>query len=117
MTRILQRMIDDMKLRNLAANTQRSYVERISMFSRYFDKSPELIGLEDIRAYQLHLAREKKSAPATIAITVAALRFLYKVTLGRDWVVQEVIPMPKVPDALPQVLSPEEVLRFLETVP
>jgi len=87
------------------------------MFSRYLGRSPEMIGVEEIRAYLLHLATEKKSVPSTIAITVAALRFFYKVTLGRDWIVQEVIPMPKVRDALPQVLSPEEVLHFLETVP
>jgi integrase/recombinase XerD len=83
----------------------------------YFGRSPELIGVDDIRAYQLHLVTERKLAPSTLAITVAAPRFFYKVTLGRDWIAPEVIPMPKIPDALPQILSPEEVLHFLETVP
>ena len=59
MTPILQRMVDDMRLRNLAANTQHSYLQRVSMFSRHFDRSPELIGLDEIRAYQLHLATER----------------------------------------------------------
>jgi len=107
MTPVLQRMVDDMKLRNLATNTQQSYLERVSIFSRYFGRSPELIGLDDIRAYQLHLVTERKLAPSSIAITVAALRFLYKVTLGGDWITPEAIPMPKVPDALPQILSPK----------
>jgi integrase/recombinase XerD len=47
---------------------------------------------------------------------VAALRFLYKVTLHKDWSVEDVIPAPKKPQKLPIVLSPEEVLHFLSCV-
>jgi hypothetical protein len=49
-----------MKLRNLAPNTQQSYLERVSIFLRYFGRSPELIGPDDIRNYQLHLITEKE---------------------------------------------------------
>jgi integrase/recombinase XerD len=59
----LQRMLDDMKLRNLAPTTQASYVQHVSMFTRHFDKSPETIVPEEIRSYQLYLSIEKKSAP------------------------------------------------------
>lgn len=72
MTPVLERMVDDMRLRNLAENTQHSYLERVSMFLRYLGRSPEMIGVEDIRTYLLHLAIEKKSAPSTIATTVSA---------------------------------------------
>ena len=54
MTSLRQRLIEDMQVRNLAANTQDSYVRQVSLFARHFNKSPELLGPEQIRAYQLH---------------------------------------------------------------
>jgi site-specific recombinase XerD len=109
-------MTEDMQVRNLALNTQMSYLQQVSLFARHFNKSPEQLGPEDIRAYQVHLTNEKKLAPGSILIAVAALRFLYKVSLKRDWPFDDVIPAPKKPQKLPVVLSPEEVLHFLECV-
>ena len=113
MTPLRQRMIEDMQVRNLALNTQRSYLEQVSRFSRHFNKSPEQLGPADIRAYQVYLTNERKLAPSSIVIAVAALRFVYKVSLKRNWQFEEVIPAPKLPQKLPVVLSPEEVMRFL----
>ena len=112
MTSLRQRMIEDMKVRNFAKNTQDSYIQRVSMFARHFGRSPETISPEEIRSYQLYLTTEKKLAPGTIGTTIAALRFLYSVTLQKQWVLEQVIPMPKIPDTLPVVLSPDEVLEF-----
>jgi integrase/recombinase XerD len=117
MTSLRQRMLEDMKVRNLAPNTQASYIQRVSLFARHFGRSPEIIGPEEIRGYQVYLTTEKQLAPGTIALSNAALRFLYNVTLQRHWELEEIIPMPKIPDTLPVVLSPEEVLEFLEGVP
>ena len=114
MTSLRQRMTEDMQVRNLALNTQTSYVQQVSLFARHFDKSPEQLGPEDIRAYQVYLTNEKKLAPGSVLIAVAALRFLYKVSLKKDWTFEDVIPAPKKPQTLPVVLSPEEVLQFLE---
>jgi len=113
MTVLRNRMIEDMKIRNLALNTQASYLLQVSLFARYFGKSPELLGREDIRAYQLYLTQEKKLSPKSITISVAALRFLYKVTLRREWKLEDIIPAPKAPQTLPVILSPEEVMQFL----
>ena len=85
MTSLRQRMTEDMQVRNLAPNTQASYVQQVSLFARHFNKSPEALGPEDIRAYQVYLTNEKKLAPGSILIAVAALRFLYKVSLKKDW--------------------------------
>jgi Phage integrase, N-terminal SAM-like domain len=49
------RMIEDMTVRNLSPATQRSYISAVSKFSRYFDKSPDRLELEDVRAFQVHL--------------------------------------------------------------
>ena len=115
-TPLRQRMTEDMRVRNLAPNTQTSYVQQVSLFARHFNKSPELLGPEEIRTYQLYLTDEKKLAPSSILIAVAALRFVYKVSLKKGWTVEDVIPAPKKPEKLPVVLSPEEVLQFLDCV-
>lgn len=116
MTSLRQRMTEDMQVRNLALNTQKSYVQQVSLFARHFHKSPELLGAEEIRTYQLHLINEKKLSASSVLIAVAALRFLYKVSLKRDWSLDDVIPAPKRPNALPVVMSPEEVLQFLGSI-
>jgi integrase/recombinase XerD len=116
MTALRNRMLEDMKIRNLALNTQTSYLLQVSQFARYFAKSPEVLGREEIRAYQLYLTEEKKLAPGSITIAVSALRFLYKVTLRREWKLEDIIPAPKAPQKLPIILSPEEVLEFLGCV-
>ena len=116
MSALRQRMTEDMQLRNLALNTQISYLQQISCFARHFGKSPADLGEPEIRAYQIYLTTERKLSPSSIHTAVAALRFLYKVTLERDWTVDDVLPLPKKPQTLPVVLSPEEVLQFLASV-
>jgi len=110
-------MTEDMQVRNLSSHTQASYVQQVSLFARHFNQSPEVLGREEIRSYQVYLTNEKKLSPSSILIAVAALRFLYKVTLHKEWSLEEVIPAPKKPEKLPAVLSPEEVLQFLDCVP
>ena len=117
MTSLRQRMIEDMQVRNLSPLTQTSYVQQVSLFARHFNQSPEALGPEQIRSYQVYLTNEKKLAPGSILIAVAALRFLYKVTLHKDWTLPEIIPAPKKPQKLPIGLSPEEVVQFLACVP
>jgi len=116
MTPLRQRMTEDMQVRNLSPHTQACYVQQVSLFARHFNQSPETLGPEQIRAYQVYLTNEKKLAPGSILIAVAALRFLYKVTLHKDWTLEDVIPAPQKPQKLPIVLSREEVLQFLASV-
>ena len=85
MKSLRQRMIEDMQVRNLSPHTQTSYVQQVSLFARHFGKSPEILSPEDIRTYQLYLTNAKKLAPGSILIAVAALRFVYKVTLHKNW--------------------------------
>jgi integrase/recombinase XerD len=116
MTPLRQRMIEDMQVRNFSPHTQSAYVLQVSLFARYFGKPPDQLGPEEIRSYQVYLTNEKKLAPSSILLAVGALRFLYKVTLHKDWSVEDIIPAPKKPQKLPIVLSPEEVLQFLRCV-
>src|SRR5436853_7108992 len=116
MTSLRLRMLEDMQIRNLAVNTHESYVQQISRFARYFNQSPERLGPEQIRTYQLYLTKERKLATSSILMAISALRFLYKVTLKKDWTFADIIPAPKKPQTLPVVLSPEEVVQFLACV-
>ena len=74
MTVLRQRMLDHMRIRNPAAETQTSYLRQVAKFARYHGQSPELLGPEDIRTYQLHLIDDRQLAPTSVAGTVAALR-------------------------------------------
>ncbi len=69
-------MIQDMRIRNLADNTQVSYIRQVLLFARHFNKSPELLGPDQIRQYQIHMVEEKGLAAGSVQIAVAALRFL-----------------------------------------
>jgi site-specific recombinase XerD len=115
MSPLRRRLIEDMTIRNLSPETQQSYVRAVAKFSEHFGKSPDRLGVEDVRAYQVHL-RSQGIAWSSLNQTVCALRFFYGVTLGRGEV-PEMIAYARVPRRLPVVLSVEEVVDFLEAVP
>jgi site-specific recombinase XerD len=109
-------MSEDMQVRNLSPHTRRSYLQQVAQFARHFGKSPDLLGLDDIRAYQLHLTLDKNLSASSILVAVAAIRFLFKVTLKRDWNIDDAIPTCRKPKKLPVIMSPDEVNRFLVAV-
>jgi integrase/recombinase XerD len=110
------RMIEDMQIRNLAAHTQRVYVEQLVRFARYFRRSPEHLGPTEIRIYLIYLTQERRLSASSIIVTVSALRFFYTVTLKRPWTVENDIPTSRKAKKLPVVLSQDEVRNFLGAV-
>jgi integrase/recombinase XerD len=116
MTPLRQRMLHDMQIRNLAENTQKSYLQQVSSFARHFRRSPETLGPEEIRAWTIYLVNERKLAPSSVQLAVGALRFLYRVTLRREWS-DEDFPLPKKPVRLPVILSIEEVKALFDAIP
>ena len=115
MSPLRRRMIEDMTIRNLSPATQQSYVNAVAKFSRHVGKSPDQLDVEDVRAYQVHLVAGGISWSGLNQI-VCALRFFYGVTLGQADV-PERIAHARMPQKLPEVLSADEVVRFLEVVP
>ena len=116
MTALRQRMLEDMQVRQLSPHTQRAYIANVAQFARHIGRSPAEVGLEEIRAYQVSLTTERGLAPSSLVVAVSALRVLYRVTLKQPWSFAEMIPAPKRPRPLPVVLSPAEVVQFLEGV-
>jgi integrase/recombinase XerD len=112
MTPLRQRFLDDLRLRNYAPKTIDAYVRAVARFARHFGTSPEHLGAEQVRAYQLHLLQCRVSWSA-FNQAVCALRFLYGVTLDRPNLVGY-IPYGKKPKRLPAVLSPQEVVRLFD---
>jgi len=115
MGKLRQRMIEDLRLRNYSERTVDTYVRRVAHFARHFGKSPEVLGPEEIRAYQVSLVESQRASWSVFNQTVCALRFLYAVTLGRPGMVEQ-IPFPRVERHLPVVLSQEELGRVFEHV-
>lgn len=114
MTPLRQRMLEELQRRNYTADTIRGYIHAIKEFAEYFGKSPELMGAEEVRDFQLYMIREKKLALGTVALRMGALRFLYKKTLRRRDIDIEDLPLVRAPKKLPVVLSQEEVVRLIE---
>lgn len=108
MTPLRQRMLDDMRVRNFSPHTLRAYVHAIAGYARHFGTSPDLLGIEDARTYLLFLIHERHVSPSTLGLAHCALRFFYRVTLGRQWPA-ELLPLPKRQDKLPIILSLSEV--------
>jgi site-specific recombinase XerD len=115
MTELRQRYLQDLRLRNYSPKTLQTYVECVSLFARYFERSPEELGPEHIREYQRYLVEEKKCSWSRFNQTVCALRFLYRNTLGCDWAISH-IPFPRKQKKLPVVLSRDEAAQLLAAI-
>ena len=112
MTPLRQRMTQDMQIRNLSPRTIECYTYHVGCFAKHFDRSPERLGMEEVRAYQVYLVQQKQASWSSFNQAVCALRFLYGVTLAQSWPVVQ-IPFAKRPKKLPVVLGPDEVQRLL----
>ena len=107
-----ERMIEEMKLRNFSPATRESYVYALSRLAKYHNKSPDQLSKEDIRAFLVHLTVERKLSPNSLTGYCSGLRFFYNETLGWDES-KLFIPPRKKPSVLPEVFSPDEVMRLI----
>lgn len=115
MTPLRRRMMEDMCVRNLSPVTQRCYLQQVTRFANHFGKSPERLGPEQVRAYQVYLIHQKEASVSLLVQAVCALRFLYQVSLRKSWPIHY-IPFPKKPRTLPVILSPQEMADFLAAI-
>jgi len=115
MTELRRKMLEDLKLRNYSPNTVEVYIRCVARFASYFGASPDRLGPEHIRRYQLFLVQQKKLSWSVFNQTVCALRFFYHHTLHKDWMIEH-IPYPRHEQKLPVVLSPSEVAALFQVI-
>jgi integrase/recombinase XerD len=108
------RMIEDMRMRKLAPQTQAGYVRAVRKFAQHLHRSPDSATVEDLRNYQLHLVDHGISA-ISLNAAITGLKFFFEITLGRPELMAGMQPV-RVPRTLPVVLSREEAARLIAAV-
>jgi site-specific recombinase XerD len=116
MTPVLKRFVEDLTIRKFMPRTRYTYVRCIEEYAEYFGKPVEELGLEDVRSFLLYLVTDAEISFGSLRHYVSALRFLYRVTLGMPWTVEQ-IPYPKREHHLPWVPTREQVMELLDAVP
>ena len=113
MTPLRRRMLEDLRVRNFSPHTTAAYTRYVARFAQHFGRSPGDLGPEHIRQFLVHLIDKEHASHATVTQVVSALRFLYRVTLNKSWVIDN-IPRAKRPRRLPVVLSRQEIDTLLD---
>jgi site-specific recombinase XerD len=108
MGKLRDQMLVDLQLRGATPRTQKTYLREVSNFAKYFNRSPKELGRGELKEYMLYLMKERHLSDGTFRFYVAALKFLYRTTLKREWVVEK-IKCPKRKRKLPVVLDISEV--------
>jgi len=111
MTPLRQRMIDDMRMRKLAAKTQTGYIRTVRQLAGFLGRSPDTATVDDLRRYQLHLV-DLGMSPGSLNATLTGLKFFFEITLDHPKLMAKMQPV-HVPHKLPVVLSREEVARLI----
>ena len=107
-------MDSDMLVRGMAERTREAYLAAVARLARHYRRSPDQLSPQEVQAYLVHILREEKLAWSTCNIAVQAFHFFYHATLGHPEPTFT-IPDPKQPKKLPEILSPAEVRRLLES--
>ena len=117
MTELRQRMLEELQRRDFAPSTIRYYIRTVREFAAYFRKSPDQLGVEELRQFQLHMLRDRKLASGTVENRMTALHFFFKKVLKRYDPELYEVQLSRVPKKLPVVLSQEEVEKLIAAAP
>lgn len=111
MTPLRQRMLDALVLRGRALRTQEAYIDAVARLARHYKRSPDTLSADEVRAFLLHLLREKHRSRSTVNQYGCAFRFLYGTVLELDGDSFQ-IPLASAPQSLPEILSRQELARL-----
>lgn len=115
MTILRQKFIDELQVRGFAPQSQEVYVDVVIRLARYYRRSPDRISDDELKAYLVHLIRERKLSAGTVIVTVSALRCFYRHALHRSTRrVEEALPRMKKPVLRPRVYSQEQIGRLFQ---
>lgn len=107
-----KRFIQQMQLKGLSPRTIRNYVECILALAKYFNASPDLLTIVQIRDYFIYCLNIKKLSKSWMNQTISALKILFVEVLKREWNRLD-IPRPRRDKKLPLILSRDEVQKIL----
>ena len=113
MGKLRDQMLMDMELRNFKPKTIECYLWHLKSFTKLFNRSPAELGEQEVRHYLHYLKKERHTSWSNVNQGYSALKFFYVQTMQRTWNVDK-IPRPKSERSLPQVLSQQEVIGFLD---
>ena len=117
MTELRRRTLEELQRRDFSPHTIRGYIRTVRDFAAYFHKSPDQLGVEEVRQFQLHMLRDQKLASGTVQNRMTALHFFFKRVLKRHDPEMYDMALTRKPKKLPVVLSPEEVEKLIEAAP
>src|SRR5436190_12616515 len=115
MTPLRKRMIEDLQLKGYSAATQQVYLGAVKKLAQHYGRNPETVSEQELRAYFLHLTKVERCAAGTLKIAIAGVRFLFAITLQKQWPVLGLLRAEKERN-LPTVLSRSEVRLILHQV-
>lgn len=115
MTELRKRMIEDMRLRGLTEGTQGVYVDAVKHLAQHYSRSPDQLTEEEVREFFIHLTQTRKLAQSTVRVHLFAIKFLFRMTLKRDWPLLSLVRVKK-PKRLPVILSRQEVWHLLQLI-
>jgi integrase/recombinase XerD len=113
-TQLRKMMLEELQRRNYSKTTVNAYLKMVESFANHFHRSPDQLGPEEIRAYQVYLFTERELGARTVGHHTAALRFFFCKTLKRNYPIEEV-PYPRASRRLPIVLTQEEAVRLIDS--
>jgi len=115
MGKLKEKMIQELDIRNRDHKTKKSYLYSMKLFVEYFGKSPDQLGIEDIKKFQQYLFVEKKYAPNTVNNITCGIRFFFVNVLGRAEYSKQIIKV-RAPKKVPVILSENEVIRLIDSI-
>jgi integrase/recombinase XerD len=111
MTKLRQRMLEDMQLRRFSLHTIEAYLRAVTRLAEFYKRSPDRINKEEVRAFLVDMVKRKKAAASTFNQVRCALVFFYRVTLGRELALERILCQPT-GKKLPTILSQAEIVQF-----
>jgi len=115
MTELRHRMHQDLQLHGYAERTQESYLAAVGLLAKFFKRSPDQLGDDDLRRYFLHLINDRHAARSTVRQYLCGIKFFFETTLGRPMPVLDLVK-PRKRIKLPVVLTVDEVRTVLALV-
>jgi integrase/recombinase XerD len=116
MTPLRQRLIEELALRGYSYRTEEAYVHAVAGLAQHYQRAPDRLSDEEVRAYLLHLHLKTALSASTLNVAVSGLRFFYHRVLHRPFAhIEQGMPRVRRQKRRPKAYTLAEVNRLLES--